>query len=150
MRRPGDTQPLFATAVYGVLDEGCQELRLASAGHPPPIHWPAGGPPRYLKLKGLPLGALLATHYEETVVRIQPGDRLLFCSDGFIEERTAEGEALGYDGFLRRLVVLGDRTGPELIAALFDSPDVAGDESFERDDRTLVLISAVSQLSTPG
>jgi serine phosphatase RsbU (regulator of sigma subunit) len=148
MRRPGDTQPVFATAVYGVLDEARKEIRLASAGHPPPILWPADGPPRYLKVKGIPLGALSASRYEETVVPVKPGDRLLFCSDGFIEERTAEGEALGYDGFLRRLEALGDRGGPELIAALFDAADASGDEPFERDDRTLVLITAAPCAST--
>ena len=40
-----------------VLDTRRREICLASAGQTPPIHWPAGGEPRYVRLTGLPLGA---------------------------------------------------------------------------------------------
>src|SRR5207247_2452614 len=59
MRPPGGPQPLFATALYGVLDPRRGEIRLANAGQTPPIYWPAHGEPRYVGLKGVPLGALL-------------------------------------------------------------------------------------------
>src|SRR5262249_17411095 len=119
--------PRFVTAVYGVLDTGSGEIRLASAGQTPPVYWPAAGAPRYVRLTGVPLGALPASTYEETRLRLLPGDWLLFCSDGFIEDRNAQGDAVGYDGFLQRLEQLGaGRSLPggaaALIDALFEDP----------------------------
>jgi sigma-B regulation protein RsbU (phosphoserine phosphatase) len=144
MRQPGGEHPLFATAVYGVLDTEQGEMRLANAGQTPPIYWPVSGEPRYIRLNGLPLGALPAASYEETVIRLAPGDRLLFCSDGFIEEMDAAGELVGYKGFLRRLVALGGRSGSDLIGVLFDTGSPTRGAEFDPDDRTLVLIT-VSQ-----
>jgi sigma-B regulation protein RsbU (phosphoserine phosphatase) len=142
MRHPGAGHaPMFATAVYGILDRGRREIRLANAGQTPPIHWPAGGTPHYVRLTGVPLGALPLSTYEEATVALDPGDRLLLCSDGFIEATDSAGQPVGYTGFLRRLAALGDRGGPELIEALFAAEPDTADEGRERDDRTLVLIT---------
>jgi serine phosphatase RsbU (regulator of sigma subunit) len=151
MRQTGGTAARFVTAVYGVLDTARREIRLASAGQTPPIYWPAGELPRYVPLTGVPLGALPASTYEETLLRLSPGDWLLFCSDGFIEERDAAGEAVGYEGLLRRLqqASTADRSAPgsgvALIEAVFGkeraSPTIP-DDALTVDDRTLVLIAA--------
>lgn len=143
MHSPQQGRPRFVTALYGLLDPASGEIRLASAGQTPPILWPASSEPRYLPLKGLPLGALPAPKYEETVIRLAPGDRLIFCSDGFIEEQSAAGEPVGYDGFLRRLAALVDQTGSELIEALFGRDAAGRAAPVDRDDRTLVLITAL-------
>jgi serine phosphatase RsbU (regulator of sigma subunit) len=150
MRAPGVGPPLFATTLYGVLDPARAELRLASAGQVPPIYWPAADEPRYLRLKGVPLGALPESTYEEVVIRLAPGDRLLLCSDGFLAAPDATGEPVGYDGLLARLAALGERSGRELIEALFAGQGAMGADAHDRDDRTLVLItaSALSQGSS--
>jgi serine phosphatase RsbU (regulator of sigma subunit) len=145
MHGPEGGQPLFATALYGVLDMARRELHLANAGQTPPIVCPAAGMPRYLRLTGVPLGAFRSASYEGAVLPLEAGDRVLFCSDGFIEEYLPDGTALGYDGFLRRLVELRERSGPELIEALFEANEPgppALDDPFAGDDRTLVLITA--------
>lgn len=110
MRPPGGTELLFATALYGVLEARTGELRLANAGQTPPIYWPAGGAPRYVWVKGVPLGGLAGTQYEEMVLRLGPGDRLLLCSDGFIEARGAGGKLVGYSGFLEQVAALSSPT----------------------------------------
>ena len=84
---------------------------------------------------------------------LSPGDWLLFCSDGFIEDRDAAGVPVGYDGFLRRLQQLdsADRStassGAALLEALFATENrlsTAPDDPLTADDRTLVLIVAGS------
>jgi serine phosphatase RsbU (regulator of sigma subunit) len=140
---PAGGQPLFATAVYGLLDPLQREIRVANAGQTPPIYWPAGGDPRYVRVKGLPLGAMAHTSYREVKLHLAPGDWLLLCSDGFIEERDAAGEVKGYAGFLRQLQQIGQRSGPKLIATLFADEQRQGawrDESAAPDDRTVVLV----------
>jgi serine phosphatase RsbU (regulator of sigma subunit) len=136
MRPPDGAAPFFATAVCSMLDTVRREILLASAGQTPPIYWPVGGKPRYVRLKGLPLGARPTAHYEETKVSLSPGDRLLFCSDGFVEARDGGGAMVGYAGLLDRLAAVGERRGPELLTALFDA------ETPAEDDRTAVLLTA--------
>jgi serine phosphatase RsbU (regulator of sigma subunit) len=145
MRPNGRGPALFATAVYGVLDTETGEVRLASAGQTPPIYWPAGGAPGYVRLIGLPLGALPRASYEEMTLSLNPRDRLLLCSDGFIEQRGEGGEHVGYDGFLRRLEALAGCDGPALIESLFrrdEETATTAQEAGIADDRTLVLIEA--------
>jgi len=84
----------FATLVYGVLDVATGEFRYASAGHPGPVHLPAGGGPVVLESEGFPIG-LTADPYEERSVRLGAGDRLYLYSDGVPEAMDAAGEPFG-------------------------------------------------------
>ena len=73
----------FVTAIYAVLNIETLELRLARAGHPYPICISADGTLRELPAPGSLLGIPdLPVEFGESRVRLEPGDRLLFYSDG--------------------------------------------------------------------
>ncbi len=62
----------------------------AQAGHPPPLLL-RRGEPRYLERpRGVLLGATEYPVFEEAECRLEPGDRLLFYTDGLVE-RPGEG-----------------------------------------------------------
>jgi sigma-B regulation protein RsbU (phosphoserine phosphatase) len=88
----------FATLVYGILDAATGEFRYVSAGHPGPVHLPAGGDPVILESRGSLIG-LADEAYEERSVRLGPGDRLYLYSDGVPEAANPAGELFG-DGRL--------------------------------------------------
>ena len=69
------TTEQFATMIYGVLDARTGEFRYVSAGHPGPVHLPAGAGPVILESPGSPIG-LAEDAYEERSVRLAAGDRL--------------------------------------------------------------------------
>ena len=82
----------MATAAYGVFDLDTGELRLANAGHPPPLIVPPSGEPRYLEVEpGPPLGTLPNSEYRETAIRLAAEETVLLYTDGLIEVR---GESL--------------------------------------------------------
>ena len=87
-RAAGDED--FVTAVFAELDPRGW-LQLVICGHPPPLLLAAGGglralsPPAY----ATPLG--LRPEMTPATFTVNPGDRLVFCTDGMLEARDRAG-----------------------------------------------------------
>ncbi|WP_327739136.1 SpoIIE family protein phosphatase [Streptomyces nojiriensis] len=80
----------IATCVYATWDPHRSRCRVALAGHPPPVVIRSGQAPRLLALPtGVPLGTggLGGTDFENTVLELLPGDRLVLYTDGLVETR---------------------------------------------------------------
>ncbi|NJP53033.1 SpoIIE family protein phosphatase [Streptomyces sp. SBST2-5] len=90
-QRLGDSY--LATCLYAVYDPIAGELRLANAGHIPPVLVRAAdGRSELLELPtGAPIG-VGGVPFEEVRVPVEPGDRLVMCTDGLVEVR---GEDIG-------------------------------------------------------
>ena len=104
----------FATLVYGVLDAATGEFRYVTAGHPGPVHLPAGGQPVTLESRGFPIGLADDAHAERTV-RLAAGDRLYLYSDGLPEAMNPAGEQFGNP---RLLAAIDRRRSVPLAAAV--------------------------------
>ncbi len=89
----------FCTLIYGVLHLPTRVLRYALAGHPPPLRFATEGDAESAgecpTARGVPIGVLPAFDYQEVKVRLAPGDRLLFYSDGVLEALNDQDEAFG-------------------------------------------------------
>jgi phosphoserine phosphatase RsbU/P len=131
---------MFATAVYGRLDPGLHQLILCSAGQIPCIRLPAAGEATYVKLPGTPLGRIGPTTYPERTLTIEPGDTLVFATDGFVERRDGRHAPLGYDGWLKLVEQQRDRPPPEMVERLFAATALPSRLRRERDDRTLLIL----------
>lgn len=84
--------PHFATAVFGVLDVSAGEFHIANAGHLPPIVRHANGPTAPVWLPpAAPLG-LSTGRFADTTISVNPGNTLLFYTDGLVEVRNEDLE----------------------------------------------------------
>ncbi|HEX2165475.1 MAG TPA: SpoIIE family protein phosphatase [Thermoanaerobaculia bacterium] len=140
----------FVTATFGVIDFAADTLELTNAGHPPTYVVRRGGV-REVMLPGSPLGGLGKTYGSERLT-LEPGDVVVWLSDGFIEARDADSEPFGYEGVEQALAaaalaapppVDGEIAGPTatavrdaLVAAVHRH--TAGERP--DDDRTLVVM----------
>ncbi|MGI5515799.1 SpoIIE family protein phosphatase [Streptomyces sp. CA-106131] len=90
-QRLGDVY--LATCLYAVYDPIAGELHIANAGHiPPVVVRAADGRSELLELPtGAPIG-VGGVPFESVRVRVEPGDRLVMCTDGLVEVR---GEDIG-------------------------------------------------------
>ncbi|MGW1066656.1 SpoIIE family protein phosphatase [Streptomyces aureus] len=90
-QRLGDSY--LATCLYAVYDPVAGLLHLANAGHIPPVLVRArDGRSELLDLPtGAPIG-VGGVPFEAVRVRVEPGDRLVMCTDGLVEVR---GEDIG-------------------------------------------------------
>ncbi|MFD9482437.1 SpoIIE family protein phosphatase [Streptomyces sp. NPDC059991] len=83
----------LATCLYAVYDPIEGELLMANAGHVPPVLVRAAD--GRSELLDLPTGAPIGVGgvpFETARVRVEPGDRLVMCTDGLVEMR---GEDIG-------------------------------------------------------
>jgi hypothetical protein len=103
----------FATAHLGRLDTATGELRWVNAGHPPALQVRGG---RVVgELAGpvsRPIGFGGAVPQVATA-RLEPGDRVLFFTDGVVEERFDDGEQFGEE----RLRAMLEQTTTEGLGA---------------------------------
>lgn len=76
---------LAATAVLARYDHGSGRLRLASAGHPPPLLVHPDGTTRYLEASGRPIGWPDAGTDDVVDVVVPRGGRVVFYTDGLVE-----------------------------------------------------------------
>jgi len=92
----GLTGEHFVSAFFGVYDRQARVFSYANAGHPFPRRYDHKAERcQPLALSGLLLGVMPEADYEEASVRLNPGDRLLFFTDGVTECRGAEQETFG-------------------------------------------------------
>jgi serine phosphatase RsbU (regulator of sigma subunit) len=88
----------FVTAQLAVLDVEGGELRLLNAGHPGPLLVRRG---RVINLRGrrvalpLGLGDVGDADADQQIHALEPGDRLLFYTDGLTEARAPDGSQFG-------------------------------------------------------
>ncbi|MFJ3583593.1 PP2C family protein-serine/threonine phosphatase [Streptomyces sp. NPDC090127] len=90
----------YVTGILATLDLTTGTLRWVSCGHPPPLFIRANRrilhpdhPAHH------PLGTDLGLPLTVTRVQLQPGDRVLFYTDGITEPRDADGLEFGVDRF---------------------------------------------------
>ncbi len=118
-------------------------LHISSAGMPPPLVFrAASGTVEEITLKAPPLGQLSHFDYTETELKLESGDRLLFCSDGFPECMDPQRQLLGYGHMAARFFAVARFAPEEIIEGLFkDAETWAGERPFE-DDVTFMVIAA--------
>ena len=132
----------FATAQLAELHLGSGELHLLNAGHPAPLLVGRSGQTRALPtVPALPVGIGAGEAPVVTSVTLEPGDRVLFFTDGVVENRLPDGEPLGEErlreAFARECA--DGRTASETVRRLSrSSPGLHGGHT--RDDATWVLV----------
>ncbi|MET7295864.1 SpoIIE family protein phosphatase [Streptomyces griseoloalbus] len=127
-RITGGLDQAIATCVYAVHDPRARQCVIANAGHLPPARVRAGHAPELLDLPtGVPLG-VGGVAFSTTVVELNPGDRLVFYTDGLVETRRHT-----LDERLDRLLALLDHPGHsleevcDLLLRTLHEPDNADD-----------------------
>ena len=86
---------LYFTLLYGVLDTVQGAFRFVSAGHPGPLVAKADGTATFYTVAGRPVGLWPESDYKESLIQLNPGDRLFLFTDGLSEERNAHGDQFG-------------------------------------------------------
>jgi hypothetical protein len=131
----------FVTAEFGTLDsrDGC--LRWLNAGHPPPLLLRGRRVASELEaVPSMPLG-LGDTETSVAEASLEPGDRLLFFTDGLVEAKSPGGERFGQERLieLTRRALADQQTLAETVRRLVRTVQHHREGPLH-DDATILLV----------
>ena len=139
----------YVTMIIALWDDTDRTLRIANAGSVQPLFVSSDKADltyaidvRTINVEGFPLGLFPGVAYEEHLLKTNPGDLIVFFSDGIVDAENIHGEMYGTD----RLCTLLQRhptasqTVDDALAAILEAVTIfqAGAEHF--DDETVVAL----------
>ena len=137
----------YYTMIYADLNHVTGRVRMVQAGHPHPVLQRADGSVQPLGHGGMPIGVFEKPVFDEIELVLQPGDRLLICSDGITEATNPAGRLLGDEGveaILRTNAFLGGHVLLESMA--WSVSEYCRGE--RQDDMSAVLIEYLAPAET--
>ena len=139
----------FIAMLFAVYEASTRKLTLANAGGPYPL-LVRKGEVQAMRLEGVPLGLIPDTQYDETTIDLEPGDVVLFASDGILESENAAQEEFGPERLKEILSAISQwdsaQAITEQILAATDGHSGAG--LAPHDDRTLVVLRVTNETAS--
>jgi len=132
---------MFITCLYAILEPESGHLVYANAGHDLPYkrRVKRNEGTEELRARGMPLGLMPGMHYEEKETVLEPGDGVLFYSDGLVEAHDPHREMFGFPR-LRALLAKHDEEGSLVDLLLEELYSFTGEGWEQEDDITLVTL----------
>ena len=128
----------FVTFCYAYIDPSRRKLTYANAGHNPQLVIRSNGSVDMLVPGGTVLGVFQESTYEQGLMSLAPGDRLVFYTDGITEGRNPAGEEFNEERLAAS--ALGHRTldAGDMLAAVLGDVERFNAGAYE-DDATLIV-----------
>lgn len=136
----------FVTLFYSEYDPGTRVLSYSNAAHNPPLLWQrATRSIRRLDTLGMLIGLDAETHYQDAQVQLQPGDTLIYYTDGFTDAANQNGERFDEENLTQAFQWACQHcNGPQAILEyLFERVQAfIGAGNRNADDMTLIVMQA--------
>jgi sigma-B regulation protein RsbU (phosphoserine phosphatase) len=132
----------FTTAVLAEYEPGSRRLSYVNAGHNAPILRRANGDMEKLDIGGVPLGIHSAAEYETSAKDLQPGDALIFFTDGVVEAFDENGAEFGNERWLAAIRALPAVAAAESLQFLMTRVDAFVGVTRQSDDITCMIFRA--------
>ena len=140
----------FVTLFYGEYNPKTRTLAYSNAAHNPPLLWRAAtNTVTRLDTVGMLLGLDIDTHYYEEQVELQPGDTILYYTDGFTDAANPKGERMDEDNLINALKwsCHNRNSAQEILEYLFEMLQrFVGRDRHTDDDVTLVVMRIKPEL----
>ena len=138
----------FVCFMMAEIDAERRLLKVANAGCPYPYHFcAASGAVTELQSDAYPLGVRPDTQYQMLETSLQPGDRVIFCSDGIIEAPNAAGELFGFERTTATILsaCVADLSAEKILAHIVEAVHAFCGAADQEDDQTIVVIQVAAQ-----
>ena len=129
----------YCTTLYALFNPVSNELKFANAGLPYPVLVSKAGVSQ-LALGGIPSGMFAGTTYEQHLVRLSPGDVVLFATDGLHEMRNHSGDDFSWKQLPETWSNCAQKSADESLRILFEGVMHFSPHSAQKDDITAVAL----------
>ncbi|MFZ0037152.1 MAG: PP2C family protein-serine/threonine phosphatase [Candidatus Acidiferrales bacterium] len=123
----------YAAMLYAVFDPRSREMRISSAGMHGPLHLSAKDS-RNLRLTGLPPGLFADTQYETSTLTIEPGESVIFMTDGIVEAGMNGSDRVGVEHIVDLCRGRASSSPTELLDCIFGSVEQSMGGNVQHDD----------------
>jgi sigma-B regulation protein RsbU (phosphoserine phosphatase) len=87
-----------------------------------------------------PLGILDDVNYEETRLDLEPGDKVVFYTDGIVEAMNEKEEMYGFERLLEVVKGSLSETAESLLKDILDNVNEFAGEAEQHDDLTAMVV----------
>jgi sigma-B regulation protein RsbU (phosphoserine phosphatase) len=129
----------FMTACFATWQKGRRKLRVANAGQSQPLLYKDGRCGK-IELTGFPMGIFEEVSYDEWGVTLEPGNILMFHSDGIAETANREGQFFGTERLRKLIEDHHELNAAELADRVLQDVDLFAEGAPLADDRTVVVL----------
>lgn len=129
----------FATAIYARVDTNKNEVCFARGGHPAPVLMKRDGSFTQVDVDGSLLGVFDEEIWPTQSVQLEPGDRMIFYTDGIELAFNREGE-IGGDRWKQRLIESTNIDTKSILNEFVADIDQRSLNSDTKDDLTIVVV----------
>jgi serine phosphatase RsbU (regulator of sigma subunit) len=126
----------FTTAVLGEYHPTSRRFTYVNAGHNAPILRRASGELFHLDVGGLPLGIEGSATYQSATLDLQPGDALIFYTDGVVEAFNSQLQEFGNPRWFETISSLPNLSAKESLQFLMKPVDTFVGATRQSDDIT--------------
>ncbi|WP_224086872.1 PP2C family protein-serine/threonine phosphatase [Nostoc sp. MS1] len=134
----------FITLFYSEYNPQQRLLSYSNAAHNPPLWWHAATKTvSRLDTLGMLIGLDANSQYEDAQVQLEPGDTVVYYTDGLTDAAAASGDRFDEENFVTAFnTACRYCNGPEeIVDYLFDQvQQFIGDDRQNNDDMTLVVL----------
>jgi sigma-B regulation protein RsbU (phosphoserine phosphatase) len=143
----------FVTLFYSEYDPQTRLLSYSNAAHNPPLLWQAATKTiKRLDTLGMLIGLDADTHYQDAQVQLQPGDVLIYYTDGFTDAVSQSGERFDEENLTSAFKWACQHFDhpQDILEYLFERvQQFIGPENRNSDDMTLIVMR-VEPLASEG
>ena len=130
----------FTTAVLAEYEPQTRRLTYVNAGHNAPILRRAAGTLEKLETGGMPLGIHLTVEYDTASLELQPGDALIFYTDGVVEAFNDQHQEFGNERWFNVIRGLPMFNAQESLQFLMKPVDQFVGATHQSDDITYLIL----------
>ncbi|MFN8005654.1 MAG: SpoIIE family protein phosphatase [Terriglobia bacterium] len=131
----------FMSLSYATYNGNTRILKYSNAGSPPLVIC-RGGKAESVTLQGFPLGLFDEAEYRETKIALNPGDCVIFYTDGLLEARDMRGEEFGAERLMESLSRHASLPAKKVVDKILSEIDQFSLDSRKLDDQTIVALKA--------
>jgi sigma-B regulation protein RsbU (phosphoserine phosphatase) len=129
----------FMTMCFATWNRRNRRLRVANAGQEQPLLYHEGRCEK-IPIAGFPLGIFEDATYDERSYLLEPGDVVVFYSDGIGDAQGAGGEFFGHHRVAQIVSENAGLTADGIADRILDGADSFSGSRHPVDDRTLVVL----------